>query len=170
MYWNNTGTYQDLYDRHFAKLVPKSGEAGTPHGELLRVMTNITYRFYNDGDATWFDVVHMGACDEYYAPPYDAPADVRQFFADIREECALYNRQLWAFDNRSDEDGDEMFEPDVKRFTSQELDYIMDLIVLYVEGREHSVAGERGSFDSRDTLLPVCLEKSSIGSPPGCSC
>ena len=137
MYWNKKGTYQSLYDRHFAKLVPKSGEADTPHGELLRVMTNITYRFYNDGDATWFDVVQMGACDEFYVPPHDAPADVRRFFADIREECAAYNRQLWAFDNRSD-DEDMEFDPDVKRFTGQELDFIMDLIVLYVEGRENT--------------------------------
>lgn len=48
-YWNNKGTYQDDYDELF-KLVPPSGEAKEPHIELLRCISKLYYRFYNDGD------------------------------------------------------------------------------------------------------------------------
>jgi len=124
-------TYNGMYNK-------KSGKANTSHGELLRIMTNIMNRFYNDGDATWFDIVQNGACDEDYTPPQDAPADVIRFFADISDECAAYNKQLLEFDTWSDyDDGEEWeFDPDVKRFVGQELDFIRDLIVVYVDKKE----------------------------------
>ena len=136
MYWNKKGNYQSMYNTYVPKLVPQRGVAATPHGELLRVMTNIIYRFNNDGDDTWFALVQMGACDEGYTPPYDAPADVRDFFRYIPEECKAYNKQLWAYDNKSDDDDDAEFDPDVKRFDAQELETIMDLILLYVHKKE----------------------------------
>lgn len=137
MYWNKTGKYQGLYDTYFAKLVPKRGNACTPHGELLRVMTKILYRFYNDGDDTWFHMVQMGACDELYTPPHDVPSDVKRFFMYIPEECAAYNRELLAFDARSDDDvDDDEFDPAVERFTEEELESVMNSIVMYVHNKE----------------------------------
>jgi hypothetical protein len=137
MYWTKTGKYQSLYDAYFAKLVPKRGKARTPHGELLRVMTEILYRFYNDGDDTWFSMVQMGACDELYRTPHDAPSDVKRFFMYIPEECAQYNRELMEFDARSDDDiDDDEFDPAVARFTEEGLESIMDSIVMYVHNKE----------------------------------
>ena len=50
-YWNNTGKYQKVYTYFWDKLVPLSGNAETPEGELLRNMSKIYYRYYNDGDS-----------------------------------------------------------------------------------------------------------------------
>lgn len=37
-------------DELFDKLVPTSGKADTVAGELIRAITRIVYRYYNDGD------------------------------------------------------------------------------------------------------------------------
>lgn len=50
IYWCEKGKYQKAYDYFYPKLVPNYGPASTPEGELLRVMSNFYYRFYNDGD------------------------------------------------------------------------------------------------------------------------
>ena len=34
----------------YPKLVPNYGEADTPEGELLRIISKIYYRYHNDGD------------------------------------------------------------------------------------------------------------------------
>ena len=49
-YWNKTGKFYKAYDRFYKELVPSSGKASTPNGELLRVISKIYYRYYNDGD------------------------------------------------------------------------------------------------------------------------
>lgn len=49
-YWNNNGMYQKKYDELYKKLVPLCGSAKTQEGELLRAITNIYYRKFNDGD------------------------------------------------------------------------------------------------------------------------
>ena len=49
-YWSEKGKYQKAYDYFYPKLVPNYGTASTPEGELLRVMSNFYYRFFNDGD------------------------------------------------------------------------------------------------------------------------
>ena len=50
IYWCKKGKYQKAYDYFYPKLVPNYGEASTPEGELLRVISKFYYRFYNDGD------------------------------------------------------------------------------------------------------------------------
>jgi len=50
-YWSEKGKYQKAYDYFYPKLVPNSGPASTPEGELLRVISKFYYRFYNDGDS-----------------------------------------------------------------------------------------------------------------------
>ena len=50
IYWCEKGKYQKAYDYFYPKLVPNYGEAASPEGELLRVISKFYYRFYNDGD------------------------------------------------------------------------------------------------------------------------
>ena len=50
IYWCKKGKYQKAYDYFFPKLVPNNGNASTPEGELLRVISKFYYRCYNDGD------------------------------------------------------------------------------------------------------------------------
>lgn len=50
-YWNQNGRYQKTYDYLWNKLVPASGKCNTPEGELLRNISKIYYRHYNDGDS-----------------------------------------------------------------------------------------------------------------------
>ena len=58
-YWNHRGKYQKAYDHFYNKLVPSSGQASTPEGELLRIISKIYYRYHNDGDEYW-DMIEDG--------------------------------------------------------------------------------------------------------------
>lgn len=44
-------------------LVPSSGKADTVHGEIIRAVSRIDYRAYNDGEVFWMDVQNC-ACGE----------------------------------------------------------------------------------------------------------
>ena len=48
-YWAHKGKHQDLYEILSETLVPASGPADTPAGELLRSMANVYYDVYNNG-------------------------------------------------------------------------------------------------------------------------
>lgn len=50
-YWNKNGKYQKAYDYFYKKLIPESGKAEDPFGELLRVISWMYQRRYNDGDS-----------------------------------------------------------------------------------------------------------------------
>ena len=50
-YWSGTGRFQEAYDYYYDLLVPNSGPAETSSGNLLRVMSKIYYRHFNDGDS-----------------------------------------------------------------------------------------------------------------------
>ena len=52
-YWNENGKYQPEYDRLYEKYVPAKGPADTPQGNLLRLMSKLYYRCYNDGDTNF---------------------------------------------------------------------------------------------------------------------
>lgn len=41
---------EERINKLFEKLVPASGKAESLAGELIRAMSRIAYRFYNDGD------------------------------------------------------------------------------------------------------------------------
>ena len=62
IYWCEKGKYQKAYDYFYPKLVPNYGEATTPEGELLRVISKFYYRFYNDGD------IYEEMIEESYLP------------------------------------------------------------------------------------------------------
>ena len=49
-YWCEKGKYQKAYDYFYPKLVPNTGPADSPEGELLRAISKFYYRYFNDGD------------------------------------------------------------------------------------------------------------------------
>ena len=76
-YWNDTGKYQEEYNRLYKKYVPSSGAADTPQGNLLRVVSKISYRFYNDGDKSLDD--HQRLLEESPIPD-DVPSEFYHHF------------------------------------------------------------------------------------------
>jgi hypothetical protein len=48
-YWGHDGKYEAAYHRLWDALVPKQGEAATPHGELLRLTSQHYYDAFNNG-------------------------------------------------------------------------------------------------------------------------
>lgn len=48
-YWGNEGNFQELQDKYWDELVPSSGKASSPHGELLRMVNRFYYDCYNNG-------------------------------------------------------------------------------------------------------------------------
>ena len=49
-YWTCNGKYQKDYDELWERLVPLEGKAVTKAGEVLRAVSRIYYRWFNDGD------------------------------------------------------------------------------------------------------------------------
>ena len=49
-YWNNNGKYNLEYENLWRRLVPVEGKASTVAGEVLRAVSRLYYRWYNDGD------------------------------------------------------------------------------------------------------------------------
>ena len=49
-YWNNNGKYNHEYEILWRRLVPAEGKANTVAGEVLRAVSRLYYRWYNDGD------------------------------------------------------------------------------------------------------------------------
>lgn len=75
-YWGNTGKYNKFYSKLYDELVPLSGNAQTTDGELLRIISKIYYRYYNDGDSydylleTWgpyISISNIKGLEEYVA-------------------------------------------------------------------------------------------------------
>jgi len=50
IYWMCNGKYQKDYDELWERLVPARGNAATKAGEVLRAVSRIYYRWYNDCD------------------------------------------------------------------------------------------------------------------------
>ena len=55
-YWNNQGKFQKQYDYYYNKLVPPEGDADNSIGNLIRIVSKIYYRKFNDGDS-YYDLV-----------------------------------------------------------------------------------------------------------------
>ena len=49
-YWNNNGKHQKEHGELWARLVPAEGKANTVAGEVLRAVSRLYYRWFNDGD------------------------------------------------------------------------------------------------------------------------
>ena len=78
-YWGSRGKYQKLYDTLYAQLVPNSGKADTPAGELLRQISRVYHDLYNNGwgNGPHTDAVHI--LDEYRLAIQDAMSNPANF-------------------------------------------------------------------------------------------
>lgn len=133
-YWENKGRYQHLADAYRKKLVPPSGKAATPHGELLRNAFNVYHDFHNNASATWHDVVENNRIHPKYRVPRDAPAPVKRFFGALQHDYESVEEQLT---RERDKNG---FEPEgVTVFTTQEMDDILNHVVRYVDKKEKDI-------------------------------
>ena len=66
-YRNDTGKFQKAYTFLYDKLVPRSGNAETPIGNLLRIVSKIYYRKFNDGDS-YYELTNNEYGDAYFYP------------------------------------------------------------------------------------------------------
>ena len=80
-YWGHEGRHETNYHRLFHLLVPKQGPADTPEGELLRVLSKVYYRVYNDGDgySILYEFLPSG-----FQVPAGAPKIVHTLFDNIK--------------------------------------------------------------------------------------
>ena len=49
-YWNESGLYQDTYDKLYETLVPAKGTAENLFGEVVRAASRLSYEYYNNGN------------------------------------------------------------------------------------------------------------------------
>ena len=88
-YWNGEGQYQDLFDKHWKKLVPESGRADTAEGNALRAIAKINYDIFNNGACNIVNQVEeMDEDDEYYTD-YSINPWWNEYFDDIEEFAGL---------------------------------------------------------------------------------
>ena len=88
-YWNGEGQYQDLFDKHWKKLVPESGRADTAEGNALRAIAKINYDIFNNGAGNIVNQVEeMDEDDEYYTD-YSINPWWNEYFDDIEEFAGL---------------------------------------------------------------------------------
>jgi len=57
-YWSGTGKYQQAQEKLWEELVPKSGEAPTALGELVRSAGRLYYEFCNNGNCNAADGIY----------------------------------------------------------------------------------------------------------------
>tara|TARA_R100001126_G_C4730929_1_gene103810 strand:- start:92 stop:493 length:402 start_codon:yes stop_codon:yes gene_type:complete len=88
-YWNGKGQHQDLFDKHWKKLVPESGRADTAEGNALRAIAKINYDIFNNGACNIVNQVEeMDEDDEYYTD-YSINPWWNEYFHDIEEFAGL---------------------------------------------------------------------------------
>jgi len=88
-YWNGQGEYQDLFDKHWKNLVPKSGRADTDAGNALRAIARINHDVFNNGAGNIVDQVEeMDDYDEYYTE-YSINRWWDEFFEEISDYSGL---------------------------------------------------------------------------------
>jgi len=76
-YWSNNGKYQKENDRLYKKYVPDAGKADSPQGNLLRVVSKIYYRYFNDGDD---NLSEFDWLLEESPIPHDVPEKFHKYF------------------------------------------------------------------------------------------
>ena len=89
-YWNGKGQYQELFDKHWKKLVPESGRADTAEGNALRAIAKINYDIFNNGACNIVNQVEdmMDEDDEYYTG-YSINPWWNEYFDDIEDFAGL---------------------------------------------------------------------------------
>ena len=90
-YWNGKGQYQELFDKHWKKLVPESGRADTAEGNALRAIAKINYDIFNNGACNIVNQVedmYDDEDDEYFTD-YSINPWWNEYFDDIEEFAGL---------------------------------------------------------------------------------
>ena len=65
LYADGLGQYQNEYDALWQSLVPKSGQADTLQGELVRLIGRLASEYYRNGNMNWSDdFSNMAKCLE----------------------------------------------------------------------------------------------------------
>lgn len=80
-FWDQTHELWPAYVVAFTLLVPRQGDAPTPSGELLRVMSRLYHDYYNNGNVTLFHMFgnQFNAEPRSCTVPWDAPAAFKEF-------------------------------------------------------------------------------------------
>ena len=121
-YWFGSGEHQELFDEYFDALVPASGPASTPQGELLRAASQLIYDHYNNGSCN----LRTDHSETLFG--------LRNMFSeDVQEDIELVHETLQEADDRDlhyieDEFGAER----VKAF-ERGLENITDAVVELIE-------------------------------------
>ena len=88
-YWNGEGQHQDLFDKHWKKLVPESGRADTAEGNALRAIAKINYDIFNNGAGNIVNQVEEMDEDEQYYTDYSINPWWNEYFDDIEDFAGL---------------------------------------------------------------------------------
>lgn len=72
-YWGNTGTYQSEFDSLTKELMPRSGEAETLEGELIRIANRFYYDYCNNGNMNILEIEYE--TEEYNTGELDEDGD-----------------------------------------------------------------------------------------------
>ena len=88
-YWNGEGQYQDLFEKHWKSLVPKSGRADTAEGNALRAIAKINYDVFNNGACNIVDQAEEMDDDGDYYTEYSINRWWEEYFDDIEEFSGL---------------------------------------------------------------------------------
>ena len=83
-YFAGTRKLQKEYERLYAKYVPQSGPADSEQGQLLRTVSKVYYRYFNDGDE---DLVTHSWLLEESPIPYDIPKTFYKYFGNFNESA-----------------------------------------------------------------------------------
>ena len=96
-YCNNWGGLtpenKEFFDDKYERFVPWSGSSNTLGGEIIRAISRICYRFYNDGDtvARYYgsDYNSSWACDEFLEKHVPGYSSMKNIYDDELFEEAL---------------------------------------------------------------------------------
>ena len=88
-YWNGKGQYQDLFDKHWKRLVPESGRADTAEGNAMRAIAKINYDIFNNGAGNIVNQVEEMDEDGEYYTDYSINPWWNEYFDDIEEFAGL---------------------------------------------------------------------------------
>jgi len=139
-YWENEGTHQALLDEANA-LIPSEGKASTPALEVVRLVQNVCYDYFNNG---WdCGIANKHIIDAMLGSPdvatllsasgneaaANAVLKIRAAIGEYEMECEAYQDEINSWDDE-DEDG----EPDEPVFwledISEGLDALMDAALV----------------------------------------
>jgi hypothetical protein len=135
-FWDRTHELSPLQESLYDRLVPDSGEADTPHGELLRMICHLHYDIYNNG-----------LCNDK-SPEVDyILQSVDKFRAYLTDEfysiSLLRRMQLKLAKNDTHEYGEVVNPFNVDQDFCNRIDDIVAAIVKYVDAIENQLKTEQ---------------------------